>query len=159
ILIFVGFVFALAGLIKGVIGLGLPTISMGLLAVVMPPVHAAAILILPSLVTNVWRMVAGAALSRASSAVADDARRLPRHLGGPRAHDDCKRPLWHGAAGYCIGSICGDGTCSAPAVRSQTVGAGIFAGRWRHHGIDHGCHGRLRHPRSSLPASHRVGEG
>ena len=52
-LIFVGCVFALAGFIKGVIGLGLPTISMGLLAVVMPPVHAAAILILPSLITNV----------------------------------------------------------------------------------------------------------
>jgi hypothetical protein len=48
ILIFVGVVFALAGSAKGAIGLGLPTISMGLLAVVMPPVRAAAILILPS---------------------------------------------------------------------------------------------------------------
>jgi hypothetical protein len=37
ILIFVGVVFALAGFAKGAIGLGLPTISMGLLAVVMPP--------------------------------------------------------------------------------------------------------------------------
>jgi uncharacterized membrane protein YfcA len=36
---------------------------MGLLAVVMPPVHAAAILILPSLVTNVWQMLAGPALT------------------------------------------------------------------------------------------------
>jgi uncharacterized membrane protein YfcA len=61
-LIFVGVVFALAGFVKGVIGLGLPTISMGLLTVVMPPVQAAAILILPSLVTNVWQMVAGPAL-------------------------------------------------------------------------------------------------
>jgi uncharacterized protein len=61
-LIFVGLVFALAGLVKGVIGLGLPTISMGLLTVVMPPVQAAAILILPSLVTNVRQMVAGPAL-------------------------------------------------------------------------------------------------
>ena len=33
--------FALAGFIKGVIGMGLPTISMGLLAIVMPPVEAA----------------------------------------------------------------------------------------------------------------------
>jgi uncharacterized membrane protein YfcA len=62
-LIFVGVVFALAGFVKGVIGLGLPTISMGLLTVVMPPVQAAAILILPSLVTNVWQMVAGPALT------------------------------------------------------------------------------------------------
>ena len=63
ILIFVGVVFALAGFAKGAIGLGLPTISMGLLAVVMPPVRAAAILILPSLVTNVWQMLAGPALT------------------------------------------------------------------------------------------------
>jgi uncharacterized membrane protein YfcA len=63
ILIFVGFVFALAGLAKGAIGLGLPTISMGLLAVAMSPVRAAAILILPSLVTNVWQMLAGPALT------------------------------------------------------------------------------------------------
>ena len=58
-LIYIGFVFALAGFIKGVIGLGLPTISMGLLAVVMPPIEAAALLIIPSLLTNVWQMVDG----------------------------------------------------------------------------------------------------
>lgn len=52
-------VFLLAGLVKGVIGLGLPTISMGLLALVMPPAEAAALLIVPSLVTNVWQMVVG----------------------------------------------------------------------------------------------------
>ncbi len=55
-------VFVLAGMVKGVIGLGLPTISMGLLAIVMPPAQAAAILILPSLVTNIWQTVAGPAL-------------------------------------------------------------------------------------------------
>jgi uncharacterized protein len=55
-------VFALAGLVKGVIGLGLPTISMRLLATVMSPAHAAAILLFPSFVTNVWQMVAGPAL-------------------------------------------------------------------------------------------------
>jgi len=60
--IFIGAVFALAGFIKGVIGLGLPTISMGLLAIVMPPVEAAAIPILPSFVTNVWQMLAGPSL-------------------------------------------------------------------------------------------------
>jgi len=62
-ILFIGFVFALAGFVKGVIGLGLPTISMGLLAVVMPPVEAAAILILPSFITNVWQMLAGPSLS------------------------------------------------------------------------------------------------
>lgn len=52
-------VFALAGFTKGIIGLGLPTISMGLLAVVLSPVEAAALLILPSLVTNAWQMLDG----------------------------------------------------------------------------------------------------
>ena len=58
-LAFVLAVFLLAGFTKGIIGLGLPTISMGLLAVVLSPVEAAALLILPSLVTNVWQMVDG----------------------------------------------------------------------------------------------------
>lgn len=45
-------VFLLAGFVKGVIGLGLPTVAVGLLSLVMPPVQAAALLILPSMVTN-----------------------------------------------------------------------------------------------------------
>ncbi|MDP9901512.1 sulfite exporter TauE/SafE family protein [Variovorax ginsengisoli] len=49
-------VFLLAGIIKGVVGLGLPTLSMALLALWMPPVEAAALLILPSFVTNVWQL-------------------------------------------------------------------------------------------------------
>jgi uncharacterized protein len=55
-------VFAFAGFVKGVIGLGLPTISMGLLALVMPPIEATALLVLPSLLTNVWQMLSGPAL-------------------------------------------------------------------------------------------------
>ena len=58
-LILVCLVFVLAGFTKGIIGLGLPTIAMGLLAVVLPPAEAAALLILPSLVTNVWQMLDG----------------------------------------------------------------------------------------------------
>lgn len=53
--------FLLAGAVKGVIGLGLPTIGMGLLALAMTPAQAAAVLILPSLVTNVVQ-AAGPAL-------------------------------------------------------------------------------------------------
>ena len=56
-------VFLLAGLVKGVVGLGLPTLSMGLLAGVMPPAQAAVLLILPSLLTNAWQMWDGAALA------------------------------------------------------------------------------------------------
>lgn len=51
--------FLLAGLVKGVIGLGLPTVAMGLLGLAMPPAHAAVLLLVPSLVTNVWQLFAG----------------------------------------------------------------------------------------------------
>ena len=55
----VGAVFLLAGWVKGVTGMGLPTMAMGMLGLVMAPVHAAALLIIPSLVTNVWQFAAG----------------------------------------------------------------------------------------------------
>jgi uncharacterized protein len=51
--------FLLAGVVKGVIGLGLPTIAMGLLAIVMPPAQAAALLVVPSFVTNIWQLALG----------------------------------------------------------------------------------------------------
>ena len=51
--------FLLAGLVKGVIGLGLPTVAMGLLGLVMLPAEAAALLVLPSLVTNLWQLLTG----------------------------------------------------------------------------------------------------
>src|SRR5882757_8042079 len=51
--------FLLAGLVKGVIGMGLPTVAMGLLAIVLPPAEAAALLVVPSLVTNIWQLLAG----------------------------------------------------------------------------------------------------
>ena len=52
-------VFLLAGTIKGGLGLGLPAIAVGLLGLLMPPAQAAAILVVPSLVTNVWQVMAG----------------------------------------------------------------------------------------------------
>jgi hypothetical protein len=48
-----------AGVVKGVTGLGLPTGAMGLLGAVLSPLTAAAILIIPSFVTNVWQMLVG----------------------------------------------------------------------------------------------------
>ena len=52
-------IFLLAGFIKGVLGLGLPTVSMGLLAVAMAPAHALAIVIVPGVLTNIWQTFAG----------------------------------------------------------------------------------------------------
>src|ERR1700733_15910292 len=59
LLIFIAAVFLLAGFVKGVIGLGLPTVSMGLLAVAMPPAQALAIVIVPGILTNIWQTFAG----------------------------------------------------------------------------------------------------
>ena len=49
---------------KGVIGLGLPTVSMGLLSLVMAPAKAASLLIVPSFVTNVSQLAAGPSFRR-----------------------------------------------------------------------------------------------
>ena len=56
--------FLLAGTIKGVIGLGLPTIAMGLLGLAMAPSQAAALLIIPATLTNVWQLAFGGHLHR-----------------------------------------------------------------------------------------------
>jgi uncharacterized membrane protein YfcA len=60
-LVLITFVFLLAGVVKGVVGLGLPTVAVGLLGIVMAPREAAALLVVPSLVTNVWQLAAGPA--------------------------------------------------------------------------------------------------
>jgi len=56
LLVLVACVFALGGFVKGVVGLGLPTIAMGLLSVAVLPAQAAALLVVPSLVTNLWQI-------------------------------------------------------------------------------------------------------
>ena len=56
------FIFLLAGAVKGVVGLGMPTVAMGLLSLRMPPAEAAALLLLPSFITNVWQLAEGSHL-------------------------------------------------------------------------------------------------
>ena len=51
--------FLLAGTVKGVIGLGLPTVAMGLLGLAMAPAQAAALLIIPATLTNLWQLAFG----------------------------------------------------------------------------------------------------
>ena len=76
-------VFLLAGLVKGTIGLGLPTVSIGLLGLMMPPAQAAAILVVPSLVTNIWQALAGGGIA------------------------SLLRRLWPVLAGICLGTFAG----------------------------------------------------
>src|SRR3954453_11601072 len=59
LLLLIAAAFLLAGFVKGVIGLGLPTVSMGLLAVTMPPGRALAIIIVPAIITNIWQTFVG----------------------------------------------------------------------------------------------------
>jgi hypothetical protein len=75
--------FVLAGFVKGVIGLGLPTVSIGLLGLLLTPAQAAAILVVPSLVTNIWQAAAGGGLLALT------------------------RRLWPMLAGICIGTFIG----------------------------------------------------
>ena len=51
--------FLLAGAVKGVIGLGLPTVSLAILTVVFDLPSAMALMIVPSLLTNVWQASVG----------------------------------------------------------------------------------------------------
>jgi uncharacterized membrane protein YfcA len=55
-------IFVLAGIVKGITGMGLPTIAMGLLSVIVSPVTAASLLLLPSLLTNLAQGLQGASL-------------------------------------------------------------------------------------------------
>lgn len=51
--------FLLAGTVKGVIGLGLPTVSLGILTAAQDLTTAMALMVVPSLVTNLWQGATG----------------------------------------------------------------------------------------------------
>jgi uncharacterized protein len=93
--------FLLAGLVKGVIGLGLPTVAMGLLGLAMSPVEAAAMLLVPSLVTNVWQLLAG-----------------PRFAA-------LLRRLWPMMLGVVAGTLAGSGVIAGAAAHAATAGLGV----------------------------------
>src|SRR4051812_38451171 len=99
--ILIGATFLLAGLVKGVIGMGLPTVAMGLLALVLPPAEAAAILVVPSFVTNVWQLMAGPCFGALA------------------------RRLWPMMLGVLIGTIAGAGVLAANIAGLAKVGLGI----------------------------------
>jgi len=96
----VGVVFVLAGLVKGVVGLGLPTVAVGLLGLVLPPAEAAALLVVPSLLTNVWQFGASA---KALALV----RRLSSMLLGIAAGTWAGSGLIAGAGAETIGAALG----------------------------------------------------
>lgn len=99
--IVIGATFLLAGLVKGVIGMGLPTVAMGVLALALPPGEAAAILVVPSLVTNVWQL-----------------------LAGPRFGALARR-LWPMMAGVVLGTIAGAGVLVGNVAGVAKIGLGV----------------------------------
>jgi uncharacterized protein len=48
-----------AGGVKGIFGMGLPAVSLGLLALMMTPVEAATLIVVPTLATNAWQFFTG----------------------------------------------------------------------------------------------------
>jgi hypothetical protein len=102
ILILIAAAFLLAGFIKGVIGLGLPTVSMGLLAVSMPPARAIAIVIVPAIITNIWQTFVGPYLR------------------------DIIRRLWPLMVGTAIGIWLNAGMLTGPYARYGTVILGVL---------------------------------
>ena len=51
--------FLIAGTVKGVLGLGLPSVSLALLAMALHLPNAMAVLLVPSFATNIWQATAG----------------------------------------------------------------------------------------------------
>ena len=101
VIAWVGVVFLAAGFVKGVVGMGLPTVAMGLLAVTMPPVEAAALLLIPSAVTNLWQL-----------------------LTGPSFGGLCKR-LWTMMAGVVLGTVAGAGLLTGTHTGVASAGLGM----------------------------------
>ena len=101
ITVWITFAFTAAGFVKGVVGMGLPTVAIGLLGIVMAPVSAVAVLVIPSLVTNVWQLLAGPKFATL-------ARRVASML-----------------LAVCIGTFMGIGVLTGPS--ASTAGAALGA--------------------------------
>jgi uncharacterized protein len=61
-LLAVGLIFVLAGFVKGVAGLGLPTVAIALMAVFVGLKEGIALMVIPTIATNVWQALAGGQL-------------------------------------------------------------------------------------------------
>jgi hypothetical protein len=107
----IGLTFMLAGVVKGVAGMGLPTVSMGVLSAFMTPVSATSLLLIPSFVTNVWQLVTGC-----------DFRVLITRL-------------WTMMVGILIGTIVGVRLLTGANTRWPIVGLGVALTIYALHGL------------------------
>jgi uncharacterized protein len=58
-LVLAGVIFVLAGTVKGIAGFGFPAVSLGLLALFRPLPEGMALILAPTLLTNIWQAFAG----------------------------------------------------------------------------------------------------
>lgn len=93
--------FFLAGIVKGVTGMGLPTVAMGVLGALISPLSAAALLLIPSFVTNLWQLLAGPGFTA------------------------ILRPLWPMMAMLVIGTFLGAGLLAGGDSTRSTMGLGL----------------------------------
>lgn len=62
-LAFIVAVLVFAGMVKGLIAMGMPTVGVGLLCLVMPPAQAAALIVVPAAISNVVQLATGPRLA------------------------------------------------------------------------------------------------
>jgi uncharacterized membrane protein YfcA len=114
-IIYIAGVFVIGGAVKGVTGMGLPTVAIALLSFVMTPMEAAGLLIVPSLFTNVWQLVSGAPLY------------------------PLWERLWPMMIGICLGTLAGSLLLQHNGLATATLGlaltayalTGLFKVRWQ----------------------------
>lgn len=99
-LVVVAAVFVVAGTVKGVTGLGLPTVAIAGLSMVLPLAQAAALLVLPSLLTNVWQALRCGVLGE----------------------------VWRRARGLCLGIVVGAWLSPMPDLASAGPWAQVLTG-------------------------------
>ncbi len=66
-LVVVGAIFLLAGFVKGVVGLGLPTVALALVAATLGLKQGMALMLIPAIATNIWQGLSGGALRQVLS--------------------------------------------------------------------------------------------
>lgn len=93
--------FFAAGAVKGVTGMGLPTVAMGVLGAIISPLAAASLLIVPSFVTNVWQLLAGPSFGTIA------------------------RRLWPMMLAICVGTLLGTGWLASGDAGTTTAVLGV----------------------------------
>jgi uncharacterized membrane protein YfcA len=118
------FTFFFAGIVKGILGLGMPVITMGVLGAIISPAEAASLLLVPSFVTNIWQFLS--------------------HRGAGKAI----ARFWPMMAGILIGAPLGAGLITGHDARPAVVALGIVLMVYALLGL---MHPRLRLPPGAEP--------